>query len=264
VISTRRLAPWQHKWFKGPIGIASFAEPAIPATFKDPLAVLNDVFGYAAFRGEQEDVVRHVTDGGDAVVLFPTGAGKSLCYQIPALCRRGVGIVVSPLIALMRDQVEALRQAGVKAAALNSSLSREESYQVRRDVMDGKLDLLYVAPERVATAGFHSLIADADIALFAIDEAHCVSQWGHDFRPEYRDLNQLAELFPGIPRVALTATADAMTRADIIERLGLGDARVFATSFDRPNISYAIVERDNARQQLLACLARHKGESGIV
>ncbi|WP_413993602.1 DNA helicase RecQ [Labrys okinawensis] len=236
----------------------------MPATFKDPLAVLNDVFGYAAFRGEQEDVVRHVTDGGDAVVLFPTGAGKSLCYQIPALCRRGVGIVVSPLIALMRDQVEALRQAGVCAAALNSSLSREESYQVRRDLMDGKLDLLYVAPERVATAGFQNLIADADIALFAIDEAHCVSQWGHDFRPEYRDLNQLAELFPGIPRVALTATADPVTRADIIERLGLGDARVFATSFDRPNISYTIVERDNARQQLLACLARHKGESGIV
>ncbi|WP_284315834.1 DNA helicase RecQ [Labrys miyagiensis] len=241
-----------------------YAEPTIPATFKDPLAVLNDVFGYAAFRGEQEDVVRHVTEGGDAVVLFPTGAGKSLCYQIPALCRRGVGIVVSPLIALMRDQVEALRQAGVQAAALNSSLSREESYQVRRDLMDGKLDLLYVAPERVATAGFQNLIADADIALFAIDEAHCVSQWGHDFRPEYRDLNQLAELFPGIPRVALTATADAVTRADIIERLGLGEARVFATSFDRPNISYTIVERDNARQQLLACLARHKGESGIV
>ncbi|CAM5769960.1 ATP-dependent DNA helicase RecQ [Labrys miyagiensis] len=236
----------------------------IPAPFKDPLAVLNDVFGYAAFRGEQEDVVRHVAGGGDAVVLFPTGAGKSLCYQIPSLCRPGVGIVVSPLIALMRDQVEALRQAGVQAAALNSSLSREEAYQVRRALMEGKLDLLYVAPERVATAGFQTLIADADIALFAIDEAHCVSQWGHDFRPEYRDLNRLAELFPGIPRVALTATADPVTRADIIERLGLGQARVFATSFDRPNISYAIVERDNARQQLLACLARHKGESGIV
>ncbi|WP_127751947.1 DNA helicase RecQ [Devosia sp. 1566] len=230
----------------------------------DPLAVLRDVFGHKSFRGQQEEVVRHVADGGDAVVLFPTGAGKSACYQIPALCRHGVGIVVSPLIALMRDQVEALRQAGVAAAALNSSLSPEESAQVRGQLRRGELDLLYVAPERVATPGFRNMVDGLDIALFAIDEAHCVSQWGHDFRPEYRELAQLTELFPGVPRIALTATADPTTRADIIERLGLGGARVFETSFDRPNISYSIIERDNARAQLLRFLEGHKGESGIV
>jgi ATP-dependent DNA helicase RecQ len=231
---------------------------------KDPSDVLRDVFGHAAFRGEQEDVVRHVTNGGDAVVLFPTGAGKSACYQVPALCRPGVGIVVSPLIALMRDQVEALRQAGVSAAALNSSLTSEEAAKVRRQLHDGELDLLYVAPERLTTPGFMQMISGVDIALFAIDEAHCVSQWGHDFRPEYRDLAKIGELFPGVPRIALTATADPVTRADIIERLGLADARVFATSFDRPNIGYAIVERDNARKQLLSFLSKHNGNSGIV
>jgi ATP-dependent DNA helicase RecQ len=231
---------------------------------KTPADVLRDVFGHAAFRGQQEAVVRHVTDGGDAVVLFPTGAGKSACYQIPAICRPGVGIVISPLIALMRDQVEALRQAGVNAAALNSSLSAEESAKVRRMLARGELDLLYVAPERLATAGFLQLLSDIRIALFAIDEAHCVSQWGHDFRPEYRDLARITELFPGVPRIALTATADPVTRADIIERLGLADARVFASSFDRPNICYAIVERDNARQQLLSFLSKHAGNSGIV
>ncbi|MEO5806270.1 DNA helicase RecQ [Devosia sp.] len=233
-------------------------------TAKDPADVLRDVFGHAAFRGEQEQVIRHVTSGGDAVVLFPTGAGKSACYQIPAICRPGVGIVVSPLIALMRDQVEALRQAGVSAAALNSSLTSEESAEVRRQLRRGELDLLYVAPERVATPGFRQMLEGLDIALFAIDEAHCVSQWGHDFRPEYRDLAQLTELFPGVPRIALTATADPVTRADIIERLGLAEAAVFATSFDRPNIAYAIIERDNARQQLLSFLAGHKDDSGIV
>ena len=242
---------------------APSAFPAGPVP-KDPTAVLRDVFGHGAFRGQQEEVVRHVAGGGDAVVLFPTGAGKSACYQIPALCRPGVGIVVSPLIALMRDQVEALRQAGVRAAALNSSLSPDEAAAVRRDLAAGALDLLYVAPERLVTSGFRQMLEGVPLALFAIDEAHCVSQWGHDFRPEYRDLSRIAELYPGVPRIALTATADPATRADIVERLGLGDARVFSASFDRPNIRYCVVERDGARAQLLHFLKDHRDESGIV
>jgi ATP-dependent DNA helicase RecQ len=209
-------------------------------------------------------VVRHVVAGGDAVVLFPTGAGKSLCYQVPALCRPGVAVIVSPLIALMRDQVEALRQQGVEAAALNSALTPDEQRSVRDRLYSGELKLLYVAPERLMTPGFQQMLRDAPISLFAIDEAHCVSQWGHDFRPEYRQLSQIAESFPGVPRMALTATADPLTRADIIERLQLKEGRVFAASFDRPNISYTIVRRDNGKDQLRQFLARHEGKSGIV
>lgn len=230
----------------------------------DPLSVLKSVYGYAAFRGKQQAVVEQVVAGGDAVVLFPTGAGKSLCYQVPALCRPGVALVVSPLIALMRDQVEALKQLGVRAAALNSTLSREEYGAIRRGLDNAELDLLYLTPERMATAGFREMMAHVKIALIAIDEAHCVSQWGHDFRPEYRALDALKDIFPGVPRMALTATADPHTREDIIERLALQNAAVFTTSFDRPNITYEIIERDQPRRQLLDFLTRHKGDSGIV
>ncbi|TSA43069.1 MAG: DNA helicase RecQ [Methylotenera sp.] len=234
-----------------------------------PLQRLNEVFGYSSFRGEQQAIVEHVSAGGDALVLMPTGGGKSLCYQLPALLREGVAIVVSPLIALMQDQVDALQQLGVRAAFLNSSLDAESAREVTARLMHGDLQILYVAPERLLMSNFLGLLEqielDTGIALFAIDEAHCVSQWGHDFRPEYRQLTVLHERFPQVPRIALTATADAPTRAEIVERLALENARQFVSSFDRPNIRYRVTLKDNARQQLEDFIeAEHANDAGII
>ncbi len=226
--------------------------------------VLQTVFGYPGFRGEQQAVIEHVAAGGDALVLMPTGGGKSLCYQIPALLRAGCAIVVSPLIALMQDQVDALRQLGVDAAFLNSSQDAATQREVERRFAEGALKLLYVAPERLLTERCLDLLERTPVALFAIDEAHCVSQWGHDFRPEYRALTVLHERFPTIPRIALTATADAPTRREIVERLALESARQFVASFDRPNICYRVVEKDDARRQLKDFLGAHEDASGIV
>jgi ATP-dependent DNA helicase RecQ len=240
---------------------ASDATPSPP----NALSVLNAVFGLPAFRGAQEKIVSHVTGGGNCLVLMPTGGGKSLCYQLPSLLRPGCGVVVSPLIALMRDQVAGLTDAGVKAAVLNSSLSYEEANAVERRLLAGDLDLLYVAPERLLTPRCLDLFGRARLALFAIDEAHCVSQWGHDFRPEYIGLSVLAERFPDVPRIALTATADELTRKEIVERLGLQGAPSFVASFDRPNIRYEIVDKQNAPAQLQAFIkGRHAGDAGIV
>ncbi|HZW75667.1 MAG TPA: RecQ family ATP-dependent DNA helicase, partial [Caldimonas sp.] len=235
--------------------------------------VLAEVFGYGQFRGPQEEIVDHVAAGGDALVLMPTGGGKSLCYQVPAIVRHraghGVAVVVSPLIALMQDQVGALEEAGVHAAFLNSTLDGDAAARIEREMMSGRLVLVYAAPERIATprmiAQLDSLHARGLLSMFAIDEAHCVSQWGHDFREDYLRLSVLHERYRGVPRIALTATADALTRADIVERLDLRDARVFVSSFDRPNIRYAVVAKENARTQLLAFLRdEHAGDAGIV
>lgn len=238
-----------------------------------PATILHEVFGYAQFRGAQADIVDHVVAGGDALVLMPTGGGKSLCYQIPAIARqragRGVSIVVSPLIALMHDQVGALHEAGVSAAFLNSTLDWEQTQDVERRMLRGEITLLYAAPERLNTPRFlsqlDSLHERGKLSLFAIDEAHCVSQWGHDFRPEYRSLTVLHERYAGVPRIALTATADDLTRADIVERLQLEEARQFVSSFDRPNIRYSIVEKKEATTQLLRFIEReHEGNAGVV
>ena len=238
--------------------------PARPA-YRNPQAVLQQVFGYEQFRGEQAAVIEAVTQGHSALVIMPTGGGKSLCYQVPALLLPGVTVVVSPLIALMQDQVSALRANGVSAACLNSSLSREEQQDIEQAVMQGDIDLLYCAPERLLQERTLNLLQSAKPALFAIDEAHCVSQWGHDFRPEYRDLARLTELFPSVPRLALTATADEPTREEICERLGLGDSPRFIGGFDRPNLRYRIAEKRSGREQILRFIREgHEGQAGIV
>ncbi|MFT3858521.1 MAG: DNA helicase RecQ [Aquabacterium sp.] len=250
---------------------AALGDPAHAST--TPLTILQEVFGYGAFRGHQQAIVDHVAAGEDALVLMPTGGGKSLCYQIPAIVRhragKGVTVVVSPLIALMHDQVGALEEVGVHAAFLNSTLSSEEAQRVERDMLSGRLVLLYVAPERVTHPRFQAQLASLHerglLSLFAIDEAHCVSQWGHDFREDYLQLSMLHERYPDVPRLALTATADDQTRADMIERLQLQDARVFISSFDRPNIRYTLVEKDNPRAQLLRFIRdEHEGDAGVV
>jgi ATP-dependent DNA helicase RecQ len=238
---------------------------AQPRTGQSPDELLRQVFGYSGFRGHQREIIEHVGEGGNALVLMPTGGGKSLCYQIPALMNPGTAIVVSPLIALMRDQVESLTHNGVAAAVLNSSLDIETRQQTERDLLDGKLDLLYIAPERLLRESTLRTLERCRLNLFAIDEAHCVSQWGHDFRPEYLKLGVLAERFPQVPRIALTATADDRTRGEIVDRLLGDEASVFVASFDRPNIRYTVGLKRNARQQLLSFIQRrHPGQSGIV
>ena len=230
----------------------------------DPRHILKTVYGYDSFRGLQAEIVEHVVAGNNAFVLMPTGGGKSLCYQIPALAREGLGLVVSPLLALMADQVAALRQAGVRAAALNSDLPPDERQALWRNVREGTLDLLYVAPETLLRPDTLERLGGVHLSLIAIDEAHCLSQWGHDFRPSYRQLDALVGLFPDTPRMALTATADAPTRAEILAHLQIGEGDAFIAGFDRPNIRYAIAEKDNPRAQLKRFLADHEGESGIV
>ncbi len=230
---------------------------------RSPAEILSSVFGYDRFREEQEAIIDAVIAGESCCVLMPTGSGKSLCYQIPALCLSGVGVVVSPLIALMQDQVIALQELGIRAAAIHSALDYAQLNAAMDDLRAGRLDLVYVAPERLVNDAFLDILDDIDLALFAIDEAHCISQWGHDFRQEYRQLSLLRTRYPSVPCLAVTATADAPTRKDIIERLAL--PRVFISGFDRPNIMYSVAVKDNPRKQLLRFLsARDAGESGIV
>ena len=231
-----------------------------------PLEILRTIFGYEQFRGAQAEIIDHIIAGGDAMVLMPTGGGKSLCYQIPALCRDGIAIVVSPLIALMRDQVQALTQLGVKAACLNSSVPYPDQVEIERQMRAGELSIIYVAPERLVTDGFMTQLERCKVSLFAIDEAHCVSQWGHDFRPEYLQLATLHERFPHVPRVALTATADGPTRQEIVAKLNLGEGRQFISSFDRPNIRYRVaVKGGSVSPQLVRFIKEeHAGQAGIV
>ncbi len=232
---------------------------------KSPEEVLNNIFGFDSFLGLQNEVINHVIAGSDALVLMPTGGGKSLCYQIPALCRDGVGLVISPLIALMRDQVESLNQLGVRASVLNSTLSHGEMKATEQKLLEGSLDLVYVSPEKLLTEKFLNHLSKCKLSLIAIDEAHCVSQWGHDFRPVYLKLNILKKLFPDIPRLALTATADGPTRRDILERLEIKEGQLFVSSFDRPNIKYTIVSKDDSKSKLIKFIEdHHSGDSGIV
>lgn len=248
-------------------GTAVMTDVGVPAAGGDgeALATLHRVFGYDAFRGEQETIIEHVVAGGDAVVLMPTGAGKSLCYQIPALVRPGTGVVISPLIALMQDQVDALRALGVRAGFMNSTQDFDERRMVEAEFLAGELDLLYLAPERLRLEPMRELLSRGKISVFAIDEAHCVSQWGHDFRPDYLALSLLGERWPDVPRIALTATATHATHREITERLGMPDARHFVASFDRPNIQYRIVPKAEPKKQLLSFLREeHPGDAGIV
>ncbi|MEI8388882.1 MAG: DNA helicase RecQ [bacterium] len=234
-------------------------------SLKNPQEILYKVFGYKTFRGKQQEIIEHILNGNDGLVLMPTGGGKSLCFQIPALCFEGITVVISPLIALMQDQVNALKQAGVRASVLNSTLNAEKSNLVEEQIFNNELDLVYVSPERLNTEGFLNLLKKSKISLFAIDEAHCVSQWGHDFRPEYTKFSALKEIFPNVPRIALTATADELTRIDIIKNLNLENGKVFVSSFDRPNIEYTIKIKDNEKKQLLNFIKEdHRNDSGIV